>query len=152
MKYEEKELVRFEFKIKTYYRDARITGCEEKEVVGVKTLKLFKSWFRLMKNRGKALYGVLTFLSTGEVWCWTVPSISKRSGWLKVVQVERIKEMKNSLCADTDFERILTERITSKSELTFGKEIFELKGSITRVEDDIRSKIQDAFESTRRKV
>lgn len=54
------------------------------EVQGRKTLKLFKSWFKLMKNRCKLKTGVVKFAG-GETWIWQ-PSFTdkygkKRGGW-----------------------------------------------------------------------
>lgn len=69
MKRPDKTLVKFNFIVKTYYRSVKLGTPETHEVKGVKTLKLFKSWFRLMKNRNRLLYGVTRF-ADGETWIW----------------------------------------------------------------------------------
>lgn len=63
------ELVHFSFMSKTYYRDVELGAPKIHEIKGLKTLKLFKSWFRLMKNRNRLLFGVVTF-EDGEAWIW----------------------------------------------------------------------------------
>lgn len=80
-----KELLEFGFMVKSYYRFARETGMSTHEVRGKKTVKLFKSWWRLMKNRGRLLYGVVKF-ADGEIWIWQPLSNVRRDkywhgGW-----------------------------------------------------------------------
>lgn len=82
MKHDEKELVKFSFMIKNYYRD----GAGEHEVKGFKTLKLFKSWFRLVKNKGRCLYGVVKFVDSGETWIWQDPGRVYHGGWQKALK------------------------------------------------------------------
>ena len=98
-KHLEKELVEFSFMRRTSKLEIG-SGEEIKinnrkihvvEVKGIKTLKLFKSWFRLMKNfkywtkkPNTLLYGTLKFVSTGETWIWQNPNLNYnvgKSGW-----------------------------------------------------------------------
>ena len=82
MKKDPYTIVKFGFMSKTYYRDTE-AGCPPiHEIKGRKTLKLFKSWFRLMKNRGRLLYGYVEFLD-GEIWIWQNPDRVYRAGWQK---------------------------------------------------------------------
>lgn len=67
--------VDFRFVVHNYYRDRRLSGNTERIVKGIKTLKLFKSWFSLMKNKGRLKFGTLRFIETGETWLW------QPSGW-----------------------------------------------------------------------
>ena len=69
MKRPDSELVKYSFMCKTYYRSVALGAPTTHEVKGVKTLKLFKSWFRLMKNKNRLLYGVARF-ADGESWIW----------------------------------------------------------------------------------
>lgn len=89
MKRNPKELVKFGFMVKSYYRLASETGETTHEVRGVKTLKLFKSWWRLMKSRKRLLYGVVKF-ADGETWIWQPPSDVRHDkywngGWQKAL-------------------------------------------------------------------
>ena len=84
MKRDPKEIVEFSFMIRThrprkFEREFEIEPEPTRELVGEKTLKLFKSWWRLMKNRGKLLYGVVKF-KDGETWIWQ-PKYLNRGGW-----------------------------------------------------------------------
>lgn len=83
--YDEKTEVEFAFMKKNYYR----LGKGESEVRGIKTLRLFKSWFKLMKSRKRLLYGTLKFLDTNETWIWQPRNPIRtdkngRGGWQKV--------------------------------------------------------------------
>ena len=73
---ESKIKVKFSFVKRNYYRIREETGEEFGEVKGTKTLKLFKSWFKLMQHRPHDLqYGVIT-MSDGihwERWLWQKP-------------------------------------------------------------------------------
>ena len=89
MKRDPKEIVEFGFMVKTYYREVRDGYATEHEVKGSKTLKLFKSWFKLMKNRKRLLYGVVKF-ADGETWIWQPPSDVRHDkywhgGWQKAL-------------------------------------------------------------------
>ena len=86
LKKDPKEIVRFSFRIKNYYREIAVGGDEIIEVRGEKTLKLFKSWFRLMKNRNKLVVGVIEFTKNNEKWIWQPKNpirtdIYGRGGW-----------------------------------------------------------------------
>lgn len=80
MKRADSEIVHFSFMCKTYYRDVALGAPELHECKGLKTLKLFKSWFRLMKNKNRLLYGVVTF-SDGEAWIWQSSKTVYNAGW-----------------------------------------------------------------------
>ena len=73
IEYERKTIVEFAFLKKNYYR---LEGGEYKgrkgigEVRGRKTLRLFKSWYNLMRSRGRLICGVVTFVDSGETWIW----------------------------------------------------------------------------------
>lgn len=69
MKRPDNTLVKFKFICKTYYRSVQLGADNTHETAGVKTLKLFKSWFRLMKNKNRLLYGVIRF-ADGETFIW----------------------------------------------------------------------------------
>ena len=84
---ESKIKVKFSFVKRNYYRIRQDTGEEFGEVKGTKTLKLFKSWFKLMQHRPHdLLYGVIT-ISDGynfERWLWQKPIQTARGiqgGW-----------------------------------------------------------------------
>ena len=74
LKHDPKEIVEFSFMIRNH-RPRRfeieqdIAPEPKTEVRGYKTLKLFKSWFKLMVNRGNPMFGVLKF-DSGETWIW----------------------------------------------------------------------------------
>ena len=75
----------FSFMVKTYYRDVNAGYSEQHEVKGYKSVKLFKSWFKLMTSRQKLLYGFVT-LADGRKFIWQkptfVPKIQKTvGGW-----------------------------------------------------------------------
>lgn len=84
MKKHEKTLLKFNFIAKLYYREKEqykgLTPPKTHEIKGVKTIKLFKSWFRLMKNKNRLLYGVVRF-ADGETWIWQAPDRVLKSGW-----------------------------------------------------------------------
>lgn len=82
MKYDEKTEVEFGFMAERYWRD----GEGVHEIKGRKTLKLFKSWFRLMRRRGKLLYGYVKFIDSGEAWIWQHPSRVYNGGWHKALR------------------------------------------------------------------
>ncbi len=93
--YDQKTIVEFGFVMKNYYRDnLNIEGTNfyvhpvkfgEHEVRGRKTLKLFKSWFRLAKNSGRLLYGFVKFIDSGEAWLWQNPKKVYRGGWHRAI-------------------------------------------------------------------
>lgn len=81
--------VRFGFIVKSYYRIKAETGLDTHEVKGVKSLKLFKSWWRLMKSRNRLLYGYIKF-ADGETWIWQPESDIRHDkywhgGWQKAL-------------------------------------------------------------------
>ncbi len=88
------ELFRYHDKLLVRFRFVMQIGNEKHEVRGVKTLKLFRSWFRLAcnwqykytpKNRQrKMLYGYVEFAS-GEKWIWQNRSEVFRGGWQLLV-------------------------------------------------------------------
>lgn len=80
MKRPDNTLVKFNFTCKTYYRSVQLGAAETHEIKNVKTLKLFRSWFRLMKNRNRLLFGVIRF-ADGETWIWQNPNLVFRGGW-----------------------------------------------------------------------
>lgn len=78
--------VEFKFMIKHYvpyrYRfsdfdryEHGING-EPLTVKGTKTAKLFKSWFNLMRNRKRLIFGTVKIIETGEVFSWNY-----KTGW-----------------------------------------------------------------------
>lgn len=74
----------FDFMVKNYYR----LGEGQHEVKGYKSVKLFKSWFKLMTSRQRLLYGFVT-LTDGRKFIWQkptfVPKIKKTvGGWCQV--------------------------------------------------------------------
>lgn len=84
MKRPDNSLVKFNFMVKTYYRSVQLGTPKEHEVAGVKTLKLFKSWFRLMKNRNRLLFGVIRF-ADGETWIWQNPKLVYHGDWQRAL-------------------------------------------------------------------
>lgn len=100
MHYDEKTIVEFGFVAKNYYRDnlnvigtnfaqkdyPSPVGLGEHEIKGRKTLKLFKSWFRLMLRTGRLLYGCVKFVDSGESWLWQNPNRVYRGGWKLTVK------------------------------------------------------------------
>lgn len=79
MKRPDETLIKFSFMCKTYYRSVELGAPTEHEVKGVKTLKLFRSWFRLMKSKSRLLYGVVRF-ADGEQWIWH-KNCFRKNGW-----------------------------------------------------------------------
>ena len=75
------EQVEFRFIVQNYYRDRALSGNVEHLVKGTKTLRLFKSWFNLMKNKGRLKFGTLRFTETGETWLWQPRNRVGRGGW-----------------------------------------------------------------------
>ena len=78
----------FSFIVKSYYRLESETGDKTHEVKGYKSVKLFKSWFKLMSSRQRLLYGFVT-LADGRKFIWQkptfVPKIQKTvGGWHSV--------------------------------------------------------------------
>ncbi|MBQ3306111.1 hypothetical protein IJH02_01595 [Candidatus Saccharibacteria bacterium] len=79
----EKELVRCNFSM--------FIGHDTHEVHFVKTLKLFKAWFKLALNwhypyipksqQRQLRVGVVEFIGTGETWIWQNPDLAKPGGW-----------------------------------------------------------------------
>ena len=78
--------VKFKFVVKHYvpycYRsndfhryEYGING-EPLTVKGTKTAKLFKSWFNLMKNKKRLIFGTVEIVETGEKFAW-----NHRFGW-----------------------------------------------------------------------
>lgn len=97
MKRDPRTPVQFGFMVKSYYRIKAETGLSEHEVKGVKSLKLFKSWFRLMKNKGRLLYGYVKFFD-GEKWIWQPESDIRhdkywRGGWQRAMAPRREREL-----------------------------------------------------------
>ena len=81
---ERKITVEFSFVKRNYYRIRQETGEEFGEVKGTHSLRLFKSWFKLMQHRPHDLrYGTIK-LSNGEQWIWQKPVQTERGiigGW-----------------------------------------------------------------------
>lgn len=82
-RYDDNTLVKFSFIMSI--------GNEKHEVKGVKTLKLFRSWFRLACNfhypymaKRELLYGTVEF-GNGEKWIWQNRKHVYRGGWKLVV-------------------------------------------------------------------
>lgn len=81
-KHDEKELVTYGFRM--------LIGNEPHEISGTKTLKLFKSWFRLATNwhyrytpkdqRRTLLVGYVKF-EDGETWIWQNKKHAWPGGW-----------------------------------------------------------------------
>jgi len=88
MKHDDDTLIKFGFMIKKYYRD----GEGVREVKGIKTRKLFLSWFRLMKSRGRLLYGYIK-IEDGQIWIWQNPNRVYRGGWQKVRNLKSPKQL-----------------------------------------------------------
>ena len=86
--------VRFKFKKVNYYRIQRDTDERIGEAQGEMSLKQFKSWFKLMKNTGRLICGVLQFVDSGETWIWQ-PKVENpvrpwaRGGWQKALDGNR---------------------------------------------------------------
>lgn len=80
MKRPDNTLIKFKFVVKTYYRSVQLGADDTHEVTGIKTIKLFRSWFRLMKNKKRLLYGVARF-ADGETFIWQNPNFVFRGGW-----------------------------------------------------------------------
>ena len=103
LKHNPKEVVEFSFMIRNTPRrfeiELDIAPEPTSEVTGRKTLKLFKSWFKLMKNHHKLLYGVLKFAG-GETWLWQPACVdkhgNKHGGWqfVKPSRYEQKRELK----------------------------------------------------------
>lgn len=82
-RYDDYRLVEFGFVINI--------GNDTHEVKGEKTLKLFRSWFRLACNwqykytpknqRRKVLYGYVKFLDNNETWIWQNKELVYHGGW-----------------------------------------------------------------------
>lgn len=80
--HDEKELVTYGFLM--------AIGTERHEISGTKTLKLFKSWFRLTANwqyrympkdqRRTLLVGYVKF-EDGETWIWQNKKYARPGGW-----------------------------------------------------------------------
>lgn len=96
MKRPNQTLVKFNFICKTYYRSVALGADKTHEIKGVKTLKLFKSWFRLMKNRNRLLYGVIRF-ADGETFIWQNPNLVFNGGWLRTTPPRNEKPRQISL-------------------------------------------------------
>ena len=97
MKRDPRTPVQFGFMVKTYYRDVRAGYATTHEVKGVKSLKLFKSWFRLRKNKGRLLYGYVKF-ADGEKWIWQPESDIRHDkywhgGWQRVMAPRHEREL-----------------------------------------------------------
>jgi len=81
-KHDEKELVTYGF--------VMTIGTDRYEISGTKTLKLFKSWFRLAANwhyrytpkdqRRTLLVGYVKF-EDGETWIWQNKKHARPGGW-----------------------------------------------------------------------
>lgn len=50
---------------------------EPKLVKGIKSDRLFKSWFRLMKSKKRLLFGTAEIVETGEKFSW-----NNKFGWI----------------------------------------------------------------------
>lgn len=95
MKRNPKTTVEFSFMVRSYYRLAAETGLKTHEVKGTKTLKLFKSWFKLMNSRNRLLYGVVKF-ADGETWIWQPISELRHDkywsgGWQKALSATGVE-------------------------------------------------------------
>lgn len=92
---ERKITVRFKFRKINYYRIKRDTGEEIGEAQGEMSLRLFKSWFKMMKSTGRLLCGMLQFVDSGETWIWQPengyknPKWFNRGGWQKALDGNR---------------------------------------------------------------
>ena len=100
MKRDPRTPVQFGFMKYAYYRLARDIDKKVIEVKGVKSLKLFKSWFRLQKNKGRLLYGYIKF-ADGEKWIWQPESTIRRDkywhgGWQRVSASRHEREIISS--------------------------------------------------------
>lgn len=78
----------FSFMVKTYYRDVNAGYSEQHEVKGYKSVRLFKSWFKLMNSRQRLLYGIVT-LADGRKFIWQKPEYVAKikktvGGWTNV--------------------------------------------------------------------
>lgn len=96
MKRPDNTLVKFNFIVKTYYRSVQLGADKTHEAAGVKTLKLFKSWFRLMKNKNRLLYGVIRF-ADGETWIWQAADRVYHSGWQRALRPKNEKSTQLTL-------------------------------------------------------
>lgn len=65
------------------------------EVKGFKTLKMFKSWFKLARRRHHPLYGFVKF-KDGETWIWQQPTGTNNKynggGWQRALKSDRERE------------------------------------------------------------
>lgn len=92
MRYEDKRVVSYSFMLRL--------GDHEHEVRGKKTLKLFRSWFRLVCNwhykympyRREVLYGVVRFIDNDETWIWQNKNRVVRGGWQLALRGKPIKK------------------------------------------------------------
>lgn len=91
MKRPDNTLVKFAFMCKTYYRSVQLGAPREHECKGVKTLKLFRSWFRLMKNKNRLICGVVRF-ADGETWIWQAPDRVYNAGWKRALRADHERE------------------------------------------------------------
>lgn len=98
-KHDDKEIVRFGFLKRPSYWDKKLGADALSEVKGEKTLKLFRSWYKLAivaapKSRyagyaAEWVCGVVEFAATGETWIWQPKSTLRRNrfwngGWQRV--------------------------------------------------------------------
>jgi len=126
-RYDDKLLVRYRFKMRI--------GNDEHEVRGVKTLKLFRAWFRLTCNwhykycsqKRELLYGVVEFAS-GEKWIWQNKNRVYRGGWQLAIS-EEFATMKR--------EKKMMEIEKKRQELKEQKEIEESRKYWQNVVDEL---------------
>ena len=107
---ERKITVRFKFRKINYYRIKRDTGEEIGEAQGEMSLRLFKSWFKMMKSTGRLLCGMLQFVDSGETWIWQPPVETSRGwmgGWQKALDGKYRKSESDGLNVHVTF----TERL-----------------------------------------
>lgn len=126
-RYDDKLLVKYSFVMNL--------GNEKHEVKGVKTLKLFRSWFRLSCNwhykycsqKRELLYGVVEFAS-GEKWIWQNKNRVYRGGWQLAIS-EEFATMKR--------EKKMMEIEKKRQELKEQKEIEESRKYWQNVVDEL---------------
>lgn len=102
-RYDDKSLVRYGFIMRI---GSSLRG-QDHEVKGCKTLKLFRSWFRLAFNwhykyipasqRRSLLFGYVEFVETGETWIWQNPNRVYHGGWKLALSAEFAKRHREKL-------------------------------------------------------
>lgn len=106
-KHDDNEIVRFGFLKRPSYWDKELGADEITEVKGKKTLKLFRSWYKLAvvaapKSRyasyaAEWICGTLEFVATGEKWIWQPKSsLRPNRGWQLALRGEETRDDKLS--------------------------------------------------------